>query len=59
MGEQLTPGSGERVIRTRSDMAAAMAEYFLGNADAGDHARNDDFVAALGSWRREHGKWAS
>lgn len=43
---------GERVITTEAELRAALAETFLGNADAGDHAANDELIAALRAWRR-------
>jgi hypothetical protein len=35
------------VIRSREDLAVALAETFLGNAGAARHPENDELVAAL------------
>lgn len=44
----------ERVIRTPQDVAAALAEQFVANAEAGEHEANDEMVRQLGEWRRKN-----
>lgn len=57
MGENAAQGSGaERVIRTSQDLATALAEQFLTNADAGNHDVNDELITQLGEWKRTH-RW--
>lgn len=53
MGEN-TPQERDEdcVIRTLEDLAAALTERFLENADAGEHAANDEMIAQLADWRR-------
>jgi hypothetical protein len=40
-------------ITTRDDLARALAEKFLSNADKGNNEDNDDIVHELGKWRRK------
>jgi hypothetical protein len=42
-----------RAMTTQAELAAALTETFLGNADVGDHAANDQLIAALGAWQRQ------
>ncbi|WP_158559848.1 hypothetical protein [Prauserella sp. PE36] len=43
----------ERVIRTPEDLAAALTELFLANADAGNDAANDELTAQLREQARQ------
>ena len=53
MGESAPQERGDdRVIRTPADVAAALAEQFVANAEAGEHEANDEIVRQLGEWKR-------
>lgn len=55
MGENTPQDSGdERVIRTPQDLAAALTEQFLTNADSGDYAANDEMITQLREWKRKN-----
>ena len=43
----------EPVIASREDLAQALTAQFLGNADAGDNAANDEIVTAMDRRRRQ------
>lgn len=40
-------------VITRQQAAQAMVSYFLANADAGDHAANDELIAELAHRQRQ------
>jgi hypothetical protein len=53
MGENAPQDSTDkRVIHTLDDLAAALTERFLANADAGRDAANDELVKQFGEWKR-------
>ncbi len=55
MGENAPQDSGdERVIRTPQDLAEALTEQFLTNADSGNHAANDEMITQLREWKRKN-----
>lgn len=57
MGEDTSQESGEdRVIRTPEQLAAALTEQFLVNADSGNHASNDELIVQLREWRRRNAR---
>lgn len=53
MAENAPQDSGDdRVINTPQDLADALTEEFLNNAEAGNHAANDALVKQLLDWKR-------
>ncbi|NKQ59041.1 hypothetical protein HFP15_39985 [Amycolatopsis sp. K13G38] len=55
MGENAPQERGdEPVIRTPQDLAEALTEKFLSNADAGNNAANDEMISQLREWKRKN-----
>lgn len=46
------PSGGDPVISTPDDLASALAEHFVNNAEAGNHAANDEMVEQILKWKR-------
>lgn len=53
MGENAPQDSSDgRVICTPQDLADALVDQFLANADSGADPANDELVEQLSEWRR-------
>lgn len=43
----------DQPVITQQQAALAIMNYFLANAEVGNHAANDELIVELGRWRRD------